>query len=131
MGRFVDHGEGGVAAGAHHQVGLELVQNGPGLLFGLLHVHQGAQIVGDVRRGEGAVEVGDGDGLDAVALLGHQLVLHAAVRPHKEDPTAGVLLLKNVCQGHRRVYMAGGAAAGKQYVHNNTSSILSWGRYLT
>ena len=126
-GRLVDHGEGGVPPGAHHQVGLELVQNGPGLFFGPLHVHQGAQIVGNVGGGKGAVEIGNGDGADLIPLLGHQLVLHPPVRPHEEDAAAGVSLLEDAGQGHRRIHMAGGAAAGKQNVHNYTSSFnLFW-----
>ena len=50
----------------------------------------------------GAVKVGDGHSSDLIALLGHQLILHAAVRPDKEDPAAWVLLLKDVGQRHRR-----------------------------
>ncbi len=124
VGGLVDHREGGVAPGAHHQVWPELVQDGLGLLFGPAQIHQSAQIVDNLGGGKGAVEVGDGHCPDLIALL------HAPVRPHKEDAAAGVLLLKDTGQGHRRVHMSRGAAAGKQYVHKNTSSILSGSRYL-
>ena len=123
VGRLVHHGEGGIAAGAHHQVGLELVQNGPGLLFGPLHVHQRAQVVDDVRRGQGAVEIRDGHGADGIALLGHQPGLHAPVGPHEQHPAAGMLVLKDAGQGHRRIHVSGGAAAGKEDVHVITSEI--------
>ena len=120
-GGLLHHGGGGVAAGAHHQIGLEVIQNSLGLLFGLLHIHQGAQVVGDVGGGQGAVEVGDGHRLDGIALLGHQTGLHAAVRSHKQHPAAGIALLENAGQGHRRVHMSGGAAAGKEDIHETTS----------
>ena len=120
-GGLLDHGEGGVAPGAHHQVGLELIHNAPGLALGLLHVHQRPKVVGDVRRSQGAVEVGDGHRLDGIALLGHQTGLHPPVRPHKEHPAARVALLKDAGQGHRRIHMPGRPAAGKQNVHANTS----------
>ena len=117
LGRRVHHGVGGIAPRAHHQVGLELIQNGLCLPPGLLHIDEGPQIVGDVRRSQGTVEVGDGHRLDAIALLGHKAGLHPAVRPHKEDPGAGLTLLEDVGQRHRRVDMSGGAAAGKEYIH--------------
>ena len=43
------------------------------------------------------------------------------------EAAAGVSLLEDAGQGHRRIHMAGGAAAGKQNVHNYTSSFnLFW-----
>ena len=118
-GGLADHGEGGISPRSHHQVGLELVQNGPGLLFGALHIDQRPQVVGHVRRGERAAEVGDGDGANLIALLGHQLVLHAPVCPYKQNAAAGVLFLKDMGQRHRRIDVSGGAAAGKQDIHRN------------
>ena len=120
-GGLLYHREGGIASGAHHQVGLELIQNALGLLLGLLHIHQGAQIVGDVGRSQRAVEVGDGHRLDGVALLGHQPGLHPSVRSHKQHPAAGIALLENAGQGYRRVHMSGGTAAGKEDIHETTS----------
>ena len=73
--------------------------------------------MGDISRGKGAVEIGDGDGADLVALLGHQLIFHPSIGPHEEDPAAWVPLLEDMGQSHRGIHMAGGTAAGKQNVH--------------
>ena len=112
-GGLLHHRERGVSPRPHHQVGAELIHDPPGLLLGCIHIPQGAQIVGDVRRGQGAVEVGNPHRLDGVALLGHQAGLHAAVSPHKEDPAARLPLLEDPGQRHRGIHMSRGPAAGK------------------
>ena len=116
-GGLLHHGEGGVSPRSHYQVGAELIHDPPGLLLGGIHIPQGAQIVGDVRWGQRAVEVGDPHRLNGVALLGHQLIFHPSIGPHEEDPAAWVPLLEDMGQSHRGIHMAGGTAAGKQNVH--------------
>ena len=113
LGRRIHNGVRGISPRTHHQVGLELIQNGFRLSPRLLHIDQRPQVVGDVRRSQGAVEVGDGHRLDAVALLGHQTGLHPPIGPHKEDLRPRLSLLKNAGQRHCRVDVSGGPAAGK------------------
>ena len=122
-GRLTHHGEGSIASCSHHQVRPELIQNGLRLLFGLLHVDEGPEIMGHIGRRKGAAEIGNGDRANLVPLLGHQLVLHSPVRSHKEDAAAGVLFLENTGQGHSRIDVSRGSAAGKEHVHEITSEV--------
>ena len=117
--RLPHHGEGGVAAGAHHQVGLELIQNVLGLALGAAQVAQGLDVMLDARPVELPQEAGDGDGADGIALSGHQLPFHAAVCAHKEDVSV-VPLPEHTGQRHSWVDVSGGAAAGKQDFHGKT-----------
>ena len=121
LGGGVDHREGGVAAGTHHQVGPELVQDGVGLALGFSHVEQGLHVVPDGGGGQGPAEVGDGHRPDGVALLGDQIGLHAPVGPHEEDLAARMPLLKEPGQGHGRIDMSRGAAAGEEDIHMEPS----------
>ena len=112
------HREGGIAAGAHHQVRLKAVQDGVGLLPGLVHVQQGSDVVADGGRREGPPEVGDGHRLNGVPLLGHQPGLHAAVGTHEQHLTAGVAGLEHLGQGHGGIDMARRSPAGKEDSHS-------------
>ena len=119
FGRGLHHREGGVAAGTHHQVGLELIQNFLGLALGAAQVAQSLEVMLNARPVELPQEAGDGDGADGVALSGHQLPFHAAICPYKED-VCPVPFPKHTGQRHGWVNVSGGAAAGKQDFHRKT-----------
>ena len=116
LGGGLYHRVGGVAAGTHHQIRPELIQNGFGLAVRLCHVGYGFQVVADGGGLQGAAEVGDGHGFQGKALLGDQTGLHPAVGTYEEDVGA-VPLPEHPGQGHGRVDMAGGTAAGEENVH--------------
>ena len=91
-----------------------------GLLLGSDHVPHRAQVVGDIRRREGAVKIGDGHRADLIALLGDQVVFHPAIRSHEQDLAVRVPLLEDPGQRHRRIDMSRRAAAGKKDIHGIT-----------
>ena len=122
LGSRLDHGEGGVAAGTHHQIRLEFVQNGSRLLFRTVQIDQRSQIMLDGGRAQGAIKAGDGDRLQVKAFLRNQSGLHAAVCAHEEHPAVGITLLKQTSQRHGGIDMSGGTAAGKQNIHTSSLS---------
>ena len=130
-GRLPHHGVGGVAPGAHHQVGLEIPDDLRRLTPGSGHGHHRDKIMLDVLPAEGPVDGVDIHGPELVALLGHQIPLHAVVGTGEEDVAAGVVELKQTGQRDGRIDVSGGAAAGKENVQ--ASALLSglWGRNLS
>lgn len=84
---------------------------------GVNYVPGAFQVVSPLLGGQGAPEVGDGHRGDGIALLGHQLQLHASVRPYKEHLTVLVVPLEHSGQGHRGIDMSGGSAAGQKQFH--------------
>ena len=120
----MNHRVGGISPGAHHKVGLELIQNRVGLPSGAVHIEQGLEVVFHSRRAQGTVKVCDGNRTDGIALLWHQPGLHAAVRPDKEDLTARVPLLKQPGQGDGGVDVPRRAAAGKEKFHRSAALLL-------
>ena len=130
-GGLLHYGVGGVAPGAHHQIRLKFVQDAGRLLLGSDHVPHRAQVVGDIRRREGAVKIGDGHRADLIALFGDQVVFHPAIRSHEQDLAVRVPLLEDPGQRHRRIDMSRRAAAGKKDIHGITPlSRLGRGRAL-
>ena len=77
----------------------------------------------DVLPAEGPVDGVDIHGPELVALLGHQIPLHAVVGAGEEDVAAGVVELKQTGQRDGRIDVSGGAAAGKENVQ--ASALLS------
>lgn len=84
---------------------------------GVNYVPGAFQVVSPLLGRQGAPEVGDGHRGDGIALLGHQLQLHASVRPYKEHLTVLVVPLEHSGQGHRGIDMSGGSAAGQKQFH--------------
>ena len=128
ISRFVlDHGIGGVAAGAHHQVGPEFIQNGPGLPPRLGQRNHGHDIVLDVLPFPGPVDGVHVDGAQLIALMGHQRPLHPVVRSGEENLAALMPELEEPGQRDGRIDMPRGTAAGKEYLQGNTFSNRPWG----
>ena len=125
--RLLDHGIGGVAAGAHHQVGPEFIQNGPGLPPRLGQRNHGHDIVLDVLPFPGPVDGVHVDGAQLIALMGHQRPLHPVVRSGEENLAALMPELEEPGQRDGRIDMPRGTAAGKEYLQGNTFSNRPWG----
>ena len=117
-GRRLHHGIAGVAAGAHHQVGPEIPQDGPCLTPGGRQHPQGVQVVADARRVQLPLEAADLYGGVVVTRLGHQLPLHARGGAHEQHGGVRVLFLHIARQCDGRVHVSRGAPAGKYHSHS-------------
>ena len=106
------HGIAGVAAGAHHQIGSELLQDGLGRRAGAGQHPHGVEVVAHGLRAHGAAE--------AVHLhggVGRQIPLHAVGCAHEQHGGLGVALPHQPCQRQRRIHMSRGAPAGEDHSH--------------
>ena len=111
------HGEAGVAAGTHHQIGLELPQDGLG---GLPRANQRTycvEVVAHRLRLHGAAEAADLYGGVVVACLGRQLPFHAVGRTHEQHGGLGIALPHKPRQRQRRIDVSRGASAGENDSH--------------
>ena len=117
LSRRLHHGIAGVAAGAHHQVGLEIPQDGACLPPGGGQHPQGVQVVADALSVQLPLEAADLHGGVVVPRLGHQLPLHARGRAHEQHGGVRLLFPHIARQRQRRIHMSCGAAAGKYHSH--------------
>ena len=108
----------GIAAGAHHQIGLEAGNDGVGLPAGGHQRSGGLEVVAQPLRGQGTAEIADLHGGEVIARLFHKAPLHAVGGAHEQYLRSGVLLLHIPRQRQCRVHMSGGAAAGKDHIHS-------------
>ena len=108
----------GIAAGAHHQIGLEIADDGVGLPAGGHQRSGGLEVVPQAVQRKRAAEVADFNGGEVIARLFHKAPLHTVGSAHKQHSRGGILLLHIPRQRQRRVHMSGGAAAGKDHIHS-------------
>ena len=111
------HRIAGIAAGAHHQIGTEITENGPGTAAGPGQHGQGVQVVPQAAVAQGALKAAHGNAPEGVARLFHQVALHTVGSAHKQKPGFGVLLPHVSGQSQGGVHMARRSAAGKNHFH--------------
>ena len=109
------HRHADVAAEAHHDVGLDLLEPALGRAGALLDGRDAL----DQRQGLFAVEPGCREPLERDARIRDELGLDARGRAREQDLPAPTPELLG--QGECRINVAGGAAAGKNRLHSATS----------
>ena len=117
LGGVFHHGIAGVAAGTHHQIGVEVPEDGTGSGAGQRQIFKAFHVVGDARRGQGPLKAGDLDGTEVVPRLFDESPFHTTGRSHEQHPQIRMPLLHIARQRQRRVHMARRAAAGKDHIH--------------
>ena len=123
LGGSLHHGIAGVAAGAHHQIGLELPQDGARLPPGGRQHPQSVQVVAYALAVQLPLEAADLHGGVVVPRLRRQLPFHAGGRAHEQHGGVRLLLPHIARQCDGGVHVSCGAAAGKNHSHLLTSPV--------
>ena len=121
LGSGLQHRVAHIAAGADDGVRLKVTDNGLGLPVGDNHVFQCCDIVRQCLKVLAPAQVGDFQGLDGIALPGHQVHLHFSLGAQKEKLAVRHQLFQPPGHSQGRIDMTGGTAAGKDKFHGETS----------
>ena len=121
--------EAGIAAGADDCVRLELPENRLAGAHRIQDALHGVDVLFQARRAQLPAEAGTREALDFVARLGHQLLLHVALRADEENLAVRVFLPDLVRHGDGGVNVSCGAAAGENQIHKGSSWIFLWFLY--
>ena len=117
LGSGLQHRVAHIAAGADDGVRLKVTDNGLGLPVGDSHVFQCCDIVRQCLKVLAPAQVGDFQGLDGIALPGHQVHLHFSLGAQKKKFAVRQQLLQPPGHSQGRIDMAGSTAASKDKFH--------------
>ena len=120
LGRCIDHGKAGIAAGAHDDVGFQFPNDLFAALNGLPRVHQRLGILHHTADALAAGQTLQGEGINGIARTLHQFFFDVTGAAEKPDLGIGLLLFQIIGYGQSRVHVTGGTAACKNRAHGKS-----------